>query len=133
MEFSRIKDERLPDYLRKKHEFALKYKNKIIGYVSFFINNDELIIDNMSVKSPNRNYEEAILINLMHLGLKRGLDKITLLKEIPALANFKVKRSSLPAFTIFIPKEKQKDIKYILEELEAKEKLSEVLEDLPLK
>lgn len=133
MKLSKLKDEKLPNNIKNRQEFLLKHNNNILGYVSFFFKSNEMIIDNLSVKNQKKNYEESIITNLIQLCIKKNIENITIINNIPALLKLKLNKSSISVSRIKIPKEKQKDIKYALEEAEAKETLSKALEELPLK
>jgi len=112
---------------------VLKADNKILGYVSFFVQLDQLIIEHLAVDEKGKGYEEFIFDALMKLGEKRNLDSIHFVKTIEGIDLSKFKRQTISIFSKKLTTEQQKNIKRLFEQFEAEEGLSEGLRKLPLK
>ncbi len=125
--------ENIPRRLRSREEYVLKLGSKVVGYVSFFVHLDQLIIEHLAVDEKGKGYGMFILDELMKLGEKRKLDSIHFVKTIEGIDLSKFKRKTISIFSKKLTTEQQKNIKRLLEQFEAEEGLSEGLRKLPLK
>ncbi len=110
----------------------MKISNKIVGYVSFFIQSNQLIIEHLAVDEKGKGYEEFMVDELTKLGEKRKLDSLHFVKRIEGIDVSRFKRDTITIFSKKLTTEQQKNIKRLLEEFEAEEELSEGLRKLPL-
>ncbi len=134
MKFVRLlKKERVPKELLAREEFVVKDGKTVLGYVSFFVQSNQLVIEHLAVAKEEVGLESFILQSLIDEGFKRKLDSVHFVKEIPGIEYLKFHKGSITIFTKRLVPERQKDIKHLLAELEAQDRLSESLRDLPLK
>ncbi|MDO8555811.1 MAG: hypothetical protein Q7R96_01400 [Nanoarchaeota archaeon] len=125
--------DKLPKGLNPREEFVLKRGKDILGYVSFFVQSNQLVLEHVAVVKENAGLESALMQLVLEEGFKRKLESVHFVKEIAGIDHLKFHHGSIAIFTKRLVPERQKDIKHILQELEAQERLSEGLRELPTK
>src|SRR3989344_138365 len=118
MKFSCLsRGDKVPRELRNREEFVLKEGKTILGYVSFFVQANQLVVEHLSTCDSIHGYSVTILEHLIKLAEERKLDSVHFIKEIPGSDHLNFRRESISIFTKKLYKDKQRDISHFLKEL----------------